>query len=344
MAAVGKKRIRLADVARQAGVSVATVDRVIHGRPGVKKHTAEHIWGVIRQLESAAPDIHEAPDPELLRFDFILPTGTNTFIDMLEDAVGDAARRLAYPGLSPRVHRIEGFNPRVMADSIVALSKHSDGLAVIAIENPRVREAVHEVVTGGVPVVTLVSDLSGSRRIGYVGLDNRAAGRTAGYLMGRFVPRSEGKVLMLAGSLNLRDHEEREMGFRRVLRERFGGIEVVARLEDRDDYRSAHEHTQRMLQQHPELIGIYNIGGGNRGIAQALQETGRAESTVFIGHELTAFSRRYLIDGTMDAVIDQSPHKEAELAMQMLRDYHTTERVVQPAPINIGVFFRENLP
>jgi len=344
MATVGKKRIRLADVARQAGVSVATVDRVIHGRPGVKKHTAEHIMSVIRQLESSEPGTHEASEPALLRFDFILPTGTNTFIDMLEEAVGDDANRLAYPSLSPRVHRIDGFNPRVLADSIVALGEHSDGLAVIAIENPRVREAVDEVVASGVPVVTLVSDLSNSRRIGYVGLDNRAAGRTAGYLMGRFLPRSEGKVLMLAGSLNLRDHEEREMGFRRVLSERFAGIEVVARLEDQDDYRSAHEHTLRILQQQPELIGIYNIGAGNRGIAQALQETGRGESIVFIGHELTAFSRRYLLDGTMDAVIDQAPHTEVRLALQMLRDYHTADRLPQPAHVNIAVIFRENLP
>jgi hypothetical protein len=46
----------------------------------------------------------------------------------------------------------------------------------------------------------------------------------------------------------------------------------------------------------------------------------------------------------MDAVIDQSQRKEAELALQMLRDYYTNDRVVQPAPINIAVFFRENLP
>ena len=73
----------------------------------------------------------------------------------------------------------------------------------------------------GVPTVTLISDILNARRAAYVGLDNRSAGRTAGYLIARFIGPRPAKVAMIAGSLSYRAHEEREMGFLHVFEELF---------------------------------------------------------------------------------------------------------------------------
>ena len=256
-------------MAQQAGVSAATVDRVIHSRPGVKPHTADHIMAVIERMENGAPNITPVTEAHLnsLCFDIILPIGTNAFFDILEEEIREYANRPANIGLSIRVHRIKGFDPDALAETIERISRQTDGIAIVAIESPQVREAVNRTVHKGIPVVTLVSDLSGSRRMGYVGLDNRAGGRTAGYLMGRFLTGHVGTVLMLAGSPRLRDHEEREMGFRRVLSERFDNLKIITFLEDRDDDETAYQQVKKILEQHPDLVGIYDIGAGTRGIA-----------------------------------------------------------------------------
>ena len=97
----------------------------------------------------------------------------------------------------------------------------------MALEHPRVLEAVNTLADRGVSVVTLISDLSNSRRVSYVCIDNRAAGRTAGYLLGRFIGSRRGQIAIIAGSLSYRAHEEREMGFRHILREIFSDVSAV---------------------------------------------------------------------------------------------------------------------
>jgi LacI family transcriptional regulator len=344
---IKKIKVRLAAVAREAGVSVATVDRVIHGRPGVKAHTADHILAVIERMENGAPDFTPAAEARArkLYFDIILPIGTNAFFNNLEEEIREYANRPANGGLSIRIHRIKGFDPDALADNIALISQQTDGIAIIAIESPQVRDAVNRTVQKNIPVVTLVSDLSSSRRSGYIGLDNRAAGRTAGYLMGRFLAGSKGTVLMLAGSPQLRDHEEREMGFRRVLGERFANLKIVSYLEDKDDDETAHQQVKKVIHDYPDLVGIYDIGAGTQGIAQAIAEAGRSEDIVFIGHELTRYSREFLIGGVMDAVIDQVPRKEARMLIDMLERFARGENGGYDSEVApISVYFRENLP
>jgi len=344
---IKKIKVRLAAVARKAGVSVATVDRVIHSRPGVKPHTADHILAVIERMENGDPDFTPAAEARArkLYFDIILPIGTNAFFNNLEEEIREYANRPANSELSVRIHRIKGFDPDALADNIALISQQTDGIAIVAIESPQVRDAVNRVVQKNIPVVTLVSDLSSSRRSGYIGLDNRAAGRTAGYLMGRFLAGSAGTVLMLAGSPQLRDHEEREMGFRRVLGERFVDLKIVSYLEDKDDDKATHQQAKKVIHDYPDLVGIYDIGAGTQGIAQAMVEAGRSGDIVFIGHELTRYSRELLIDGVMDAVIDQVPRKEARMLIDMLERFASGENSgYDPEVAPISVYFRENLP
>ena len=59
----------------------------------------------------------------------------------------------------------------------------------------------------------MISDPAHSRRAAYIGLDNRAAGRTAAYLLGRFIGNRAAKVALIAGSLSYAGHQEREAGF-----------------------------------------------------------------------------------------------------------------------------------
>jgi len=196
-----------------------------------------------------------------------------------------------------------------------------------------------------VPVATLISDLSHSRRVAYVGLDNRAAGRTAGHLIGRFIGPRKGKVAMIAGSLSYRGHEEREMGFLHIMREMFPELDVVGVREGRDDAEQNYRLARNLLDQHPDLIGLYNIGGASDGVGRALKEVRRTHKVVFVGHGLTPDTRALLIDGAMDAVITQSPHTTVMNVVHIfvnLRDRRDVLARVEP--VRISIVLRDNLP
>jgi LacI family transcriptional regulator len=215
----------------------------------------------------------------------------------------------------------------------------------MALEHPVVREAVNSAAERGVPTVTLISDISNTRRIAYIGLDNRSAGRTAGYLIARFIGPRPAKVAMIAGSLSYRAHEEREMGFLHLFEESYPAVEVVGLREGRDDEGRNYRQTKMLFAQHPDLAGIYNIGGGSEGIAKALKEARCESQVVFVGHGLTPDTRTLLIDGTMDAVINQNPQNAVLSCVAIFANL----RARQPPLLGIEpprseVIVRENLP
>lgn len=347
------RRARIDDIAYHAGVSAATVDRVLNRRSGVRSATAHRVLSVAGTLGYLPPaELYASLKPAPMELAFVLPAGTNRYMRMLIDCVEFSEEQLAPFNVKCRCHTIEGFNPEALARRLLQLGKRCDGIAFMALEDPRVREAVHTLVAADVPVLTLISDLSNSPRAAFVGMDNRAAGRTAGLLLGRFIAARAGsagrrrKVAMFAGSMAYRGHEEREMGFRHILTESFPSLEVVGGLrEGLDDADTNYAQARQLLRQHPDLVGIYNVGGASDGVARALQEAGRDTRLSFIGHGLTPDTRALLINGTMDAVINTFPQTIVNHSVRIFSNLREGKgALVGVEPVHISVVLRENLP
>ncbi len=340
------RRTTLVDVAEAAGVSLATVDRVLNRRPGVSPRTLERV-------EQSLIRLGYRPDPAAVRLArgiqyqvcFVLPTGTNSFMSLLAAQAERTLIALAEQQAFGDLVRVDVFDPHVLADTLRGLIGRYHGVATVALDHPVVRDAIDAMVEAGMAVVTLVSDVPNSRRHRYVGIDNSAAGRTAATLMGRFSGRRKGPVGIIAGSLALRDHAERMFGFQQVIASEYPHLHVLPALEGRDDTQRCRQVTDKLLAEQPDLVGIYSVGAGNRGIAEAVQAAGRAREVVFIAHELTDFSRRYLIDGTMAAIINQDPGHEARSAARILLARCTNQAVIDDQErIRIDIFLRDNLP
>lgn len=336
-------RPTIADIARRAGVSNATVDRVLNDRQGVSNRMRNAVLQVAQQLNYIPASVGASGiDPNPVQLDFILPSGTNAFIATLASEIEKLA---AFDtSLKVRVQSIEGFNPETLAQALNALKGQTQGVGVIALDHPAVSEAIRSLSADGIKVATLVSDVHHVPRIGYVGIDNRAAGRLAGYLLGRFLEKNkQHKVALFAGSLSYRGHEEREVGFRNIISEEYPDIKIVELREVKDDRIKAHREALSLLKNHDDLAGIYNIGAGTGGIVQALKELGREKSVVLIGHDLTESNKNSLLDGTLDALIDQNARVEAREALALLISAVNNQSYI-PHPPRLQVIFKENIP
>ncbi|MDL2399370.1 LacI family DNA-binding transcriptional regulator [Rhizobium mayense] len=335
------------DIAAAAGVSLATVDRVLNQRPGVRLVTREKVEAAIRDIgyvrDVAAANLAKGRVYPLV---FILPTGDNSFMHGLYAEVRQAMTRSAFERTEIRIVEVPAFDAAALVAALDALNGTDlAGVALVAIDAPDVRAAVDRLVAARLPVVTLVSDLTGSTRHHYAGVDNIAAGRTAARLLGRFLGGRNGDITVLAGSMLVRDHRERLEGFASVMAAEFPQLRLLPVLEGRDDPEIANALVSEALSGSNSIIGIYSLGAGNRGLIRALKATGQGRGLTVVVHELTEHTRAALQDGTIDAVLNQDAGHEVRSAIRVMKATADGQDVIAGQErIRLDIFLKDNLP
>ncbi len=333
------------DIAKVAGVSLATVDRVLNARPGVREGTISRVNAAIDTLgyvrDVAAANLARQRD---FNFVFVLPDRDTAFIAALRDEIAAVQSHARTDRMTIRRVDVSPHDPQAMVAALHLLADEGvDGVAVMAPETPQTRDAVRHLRAAGAQVVTLVSDIQASDRNHFVGINNLAAGSTAGVLVGRFLGARPGKVLVIAGSMLNRDHAERRLGFDRVMQADFPHLDVLPTLEGRDDAAHIADVLPEALAR-GDISAIYSIGAGNRGLVRVLKETD-APRIVVVAHELTPTSRAALEDRIFDAVITQDTGHMIRSAARVLRAYaERREIIASQERIRIDIFLRENLP
>ena len=339
------RRATVHDVARAAGVSLATVDRVLNARPGVRPETAEKVENAIKALDFrrdlSASLLARARD---LSVAFLIPDGGNAFMESLVAAVGRHMRATRNERLTLTAAQYHALDPAALVARLDGLDgRQTDCAVIVAPDDPAVVRAVDAASRRGVAIITLVSDLPGSARRHFIGIDNQAAGRTAASLLGRFCA-APGRIGIIAGSLGLRDHRERFEGFAGVLGREFRHLEIVGPLEGFDDDAATAAAARTLIDTHADLVGIYTLGAGNAGLVAALGHAHRAGAMRVVAHELSDTTRDALRAGTLDVVLDQNPDGEIRAAIAAARQVALApDAEIHSEPIEIRIFLRDNL-
>lgn len=334
------------DLARAAGVSLATVDRVLNGRSGVREQTVKAVHEAIERIgyerNISAANLARS---RRYRLEFLLPLAGDQFLASLVERIEEA--RAAFVGdLTEVRHR------RVLSDDshqIAALlsrigPEDADGVALMAPETPQVRDATLRLIERGVRVVQFVSGQPGARRFDFVGVDNNAAGATAGRLMGKFCSGRPGRLLVIADTMNARDNVERRQGFDGVLARDYPEFEALPSLETRGDPGRTHRIVRNVLASHRDIVGVYVLSSETRIALQSIAEIGQLSETQAIAHERTAFNERMVRDGLLDAIIAQNPGHLVRSAIRVLRSRcDGREPLASQEEIRIEILIRENL-
>jgi LacI family transcriptional regulator len=328
----------IGDVVRSAGVSTATVDRVLNNRAGVSATSRHRVYDAARKL-GYLPTFESVSLPSKpAHLEFIVPVGDNAFLKRLAKHIEDFAGRLPLVA-SCTIHRLGGYSPDETLAAVEKMSLRASGLGILALDHPKTRDTLRS------RIVTLASDIPGSPRAAYVGIDNRMAGRTAAWMMGKMMGERSGTVAVFMGSRSYRGHEEREAGFRSVLVDDFPSLSISSVIEVAEDCSKSRAEAFAVLKNNNDVAGLYCIGAGQPGIAQVLREVRLRRKPLFICHDLTADTRAFLLDGTVDVVIDQNARLIAEQSIvQLLGSMVSVAPFLRHAFIEPRVIVRENMP
>lgn len=334
----------LKDVATYAGVSLATVDRVLNGRGRARQNTVDRVRDAVNAL-GYQPNVNAVRLSRggRRRFTVFVGKGSAAFVEMLAAAIVAYQDEWRRNGIDVELVRFAFEDVEHFCDQMTRHGKSRDGIAIMAPYHPAVIETVNVLAAGGLPVVTLVSDLPRSRRHGFAGIDNPSAGRTAGDLMSRFTQGGCGSIIVVSPASPIDDHQTRLAGFRQVIEDDCPGCPIINCLHTDDA--AVGPLIAEAAGDPTDIRGIYSTGGLTRPIVDTLNEWQLSPRPVFIGHDLTPFSRRFLAAGTMDAVIGQSAEAEAAAAIDMLNAVCDGRHdIMSGLQIPIEIFMRHNLP
>ncbi len=340
-----KRSPRFVEIAAAAGVSPTTVNRVLNERGSVSPEMRAKVIAAAKQL--GVPRVLPDPRHGLTRFDVVLADSPTPYFDRLVQALQRASQTLD-PRILIHLHRVDPDRTDEVTRQLTQPRHRRDGLIVALSDSPTVRAGLRHQTDRGVPIATLMSGIGDVPDLRYVGIDNRAAGRTAGHFIGRLSRSATGRVLLVTHRLSYRAHAQRTLGCKEVIAERHPGLSCTEPVECFDDPDRAHFAVRHALdnarQDGVPLVGMYTSGAGTAGVASALQKLTPHERPVWIGHEIHDTHRRLLQLGLLEMVIDQDPVGQVQAALHHL--LHATGYVEQPGsdrPNEFRLFCAENL-
>jgi LacI family transcriptional regulator len=312
-------RFLIKEIALQAGLGVATVDRVLNGRANVREHTRKRVEQAIKELEKQ--ELNLANTGRKLIVDVVVEAPAR-FSDEIKNALEGELAFLHPAVVRPRFLLRETMTTAEVVEALRIIARRgSHGVFLKARDVPEIAEAIAELQRHGIPVVTLVTDIPLSARIAYAGPDNRIAGATAAYLVGLMVGPSPANVLMTMSDGLFRGEEEREISFRRALRNRHPQLRLIDASGGHGLDTQTEKRVSSVLDDGIEIAAVYSMGGGNRAILRALEAQQKA-SVVFVGHDLDKENVRLLGEGRIQAILHHDLRQDMRSACHHMMHYH----------------------
>jgi LacI family transcriptional regulator len=339
------RRPTIPDLAEAAGVSVATVNRVLSGASNVRLSTREQVSQAAERIGFyglGSIQARTAAARPRLCFGVLLLQRHRPFYQNVARALQEAATEATGAEVSLRIEFLEDLSPQNTVDHAVALARDCDALCLTSAVHPVVTDAVQRIQTNGTPVFALISQLSATGQMHYIGLDNWKVGRTSAWAFAS-ICKAPGKIGILMGNPRYRNQEMNEAGFRSYFRELAPEFTLLEPMSTFEAAAVAQEMTESLLFDHPDLAGLYVSGGGISGALAALRSTGRAGKIVVVGYDLTDVTRAALLDGSMTLVISHPLDRLARDAIGGMVRACTPGTGNQTSIVPFDIYSRENI-
>jgi LacI family transcriptional regulator len=339
------RSVGIKEIAAEAGISIGTVDRALHNRPGVNPKTRTRVLKIAEGL-GYRPNL-AARNLKLnrrLRIAVHLPRRIASFFDPLREGVREAAASMhgvtvdltfrTYPHLG------EGDVKLLEED----LEQGFDGILITPGNPIRVESAIRRFSERGTAVVCVASDAPRTNRLASISVDASISGSIAAELLGR-VLQTEGTVATITGDLNTFDHGEKLRGFAATLATMAPHLTLIPAIESHESPKEAYQVTLALLKRKPRPSGIYVNTANSIPVLRALEENGMCGRIRLITTDLFAELIPLIESGKILATLYQRPFTQGKLAFETLCRFLVEG--VQPEPVTRlapHIILRSNLP
>lgn len=330
------RRKTIHDVARQAGLSVATVDRVLNGRQRVREETARRVYEAAQKIGYHAAGLigqRLATDLPQMTFGFVLNNEGHAFYQSLAQHIEKAVRECTLVRGRALIEYSPSHDASDFAQTMTNMSGKADVIAATATTHHDITQAVTNLKENGIPTFALLNDFAPGVRHAYVGLNNIKVGRMASWMISTAAKKA-GKIGVFIGGHRWHGHELREMGFRSHFREFAPDFHILDTIVNVETRRFTYFATIDLLSRHKDLEGLYLAGGGMEGAIAALKEVRKPGEVALVVNELTNDSSKALSDRYLTMAISTPLEKLCQDLVRLM-----VEAKLNDQPVIAGQHF-----
>ncbi|MGN1281928.1 MAG: LacI family DNA-binding transcriptional regulator [Succinivibrio sp.] len=309
-------------LAKAAGVSRGTVDRVLHNRGSVKKELVLKIKTLAKELGYVPNRAGRALSgiKERYKIGVMMPSIGNAFFDGVIDGIEKACLEYEELGVDVIMHKIQGYDEATHLKAIDELrNKGCSAMCLATVDTEAVAKKIKECQALGIKIILLNSDVTGSDRICYVGSDYIKAGKTCAGLLSLISKEDRLNILVVTGSHLMQGHRKRIEGFETELKALNVNYTIQAQIESNDSDIKAQIETSKYLNDHKEINCVYVTGAGVQGVGAAIIATGRKD-IIGIAFDDIYTNIEMVRAGIFKFVICQQPDRQG---------YHSVKRAYQ---------------
>jgi len=307
------KNVSIRKISEESGYGTATVDRVLNNRSGVSKKTKDKILKILNDLQNGNQNNNKK---NILICSQSGPSYNKTLEETLDRVNSKNKNKF---NLIKNFIAAKDFKTHKFVKVLNDTEKF-DAVIIVSQEDQNINNEIIKIINKNKPVVTLTTDLPNSNRTCYIGNNQANAGSAAAHIIGKNIRKKIGSILMVM-SMPYRCQQERELGFRKVLRSEFPNLKIKESIFNLDTSEESYKYVKKYIKENGAPLGIYNIAGGNLGVAKAVNEMDLKEDIIFIGHELNKNSKNLLENNKMDFVIGHDVELEIEMAFDKITNH-----------------------
>ncbi len=331
-------KITMQMIADLAGVSRATVDKVIHNRPGVSDHMREKIKQIILETNYQPLKIrkYSQDDHPPIRISVILPNLQDLFMNEMKNGMDHAYLEYHFMSLKIDYYYCVDYEPQQLLSILSYLKTQKiDGIILRGLNNKKIISEVNSFIDREIPVITIDADLAGSRRTNFIGEDLYQTGQLCASLLAKSIGK-QGKIGILTGSNQVSSCLRRIRGFSDYLKEHTPNVQIVALEETLSQQTLTYQKTKKILKNHPDICGLWNCANYAEEMAQAVIDEGLTDKIHIISLLLNPRIAELIRSGIIDYTIILSPRELGYIAVKsmietIISSLPETVNSVQPA-------------
>lgn len=340
-----EKRATLRDIAKAAGVSAVTVHKAIYGKSGVSEEIREKILKIAARMRYSVNAAASSLKRGTLHFAVVLQSPSNPenfFFRKMWEGVAKAEQELHdYRVIITRFECEDNW--RTQEAHLVEIGQRDDidGVILHPSDETKLNAAIEYLWNKNIPVVTVNSDASTSRRVANISARNDRIGALAAELLGRLI-RGGGRIVVAGGNQMAENLRANRRGFRSCLRENNPDIQVTDIFNFSDTARFREEFI-RVLAVYPDIVGVYAATSRDTyTVCDVLKKAGLSGKIKLVGSDAFEEMLPFFKSNTLHATIGKDQESQAKQAVLMLYNY-LTGRPLSHDPLKVSVIMRNNI-